>query len=264
MPSNTMRAYVISFASEIELTTQEYGRVKPTIILCETISQVPVWINQVNLQQLLINAFLSPWLKKFANYPLCPENVESVRLIKGPDKGFDGKKVPKMTELNIMLVLDVDHYNEAQTHRASHNASPTDPDLEHVNSFKRSSTSKHTLLVTHTEQSNDHNFGAAQSSAPSQIRTRPHVCPRPIYNMKRKLSESDSPSTSDQQASSSHVLRGQKHTRTCSDQTSHLSHVMTGNNLKQALIAQHEPPSTAINGLRVYSLIYVTPSNPLF
>ena len=131
------------------LTTQEPGRVTPRILLvcsgillrshadyvfkCETIADIPVRIDQGNLQRILLNAFLTPWLKKYANYPLGTDQVESVRLMKGKSGIYldnkehailehclspDRKKLA-VTELSILLVLDIDHVEAAQAHRIS-------------------------------------------------------------------------------------------------------------------------------------------------
>ncbi|SRR6266571_3912325 len=146
------------------LTTQVPGRIKPTIInvvtllcdsfsdanyslKCETIADVPIRIDHENLQRLLLNAFLSDWLKRFMNYPLDVRHIVSVRLIKGRSGIYldnkdhailehclspDGSKLTA-TMLDIMLLLDVDHYEKAQAHRKSTNAQLEDQleDLVH-------------------------------------------------------------------------------------------------------------------------------------
>lgn len=193
----------------------------------------------------------------------------------------DRKKLAA-AELNILLVIDVDHVEaaKAHTHQASmpiqEKASSTDLDpvgffyrhnissliysIQHC-SHDYSSTSNPTLLITYTEQSSDHNLGATQS----QIGTRSRPRPRPIFVNKRKLSSSDvrvarllysdakslqDPSNDgDEQLS---IPQDQKRTR--ADQSSHM---MAGvdnqvDNIIHALIAQHEPPRTAVDDLRVY------------
>jgi len=105
------------------------------------------------------------------------------------------------TELNLMLLLDVDHVENAQVHRKSahthQNTSHTG--LESVVHFfftavlvfshfsvQHRSVSDRTLLVSYTEESP--NSCATQS----WISTHPHPCPHPIYGKKWKMSESSS------------------------------------------------------------------------
>ena len=58
------------------------------------------------------------------------------------------------------------------------------------------------------------------------------------------------PNTHKKQTSSSQTLGDQKRTR-----TGHTGHVMHNtDDIRQALIAQHEPPPTAVDGLHVYPL----------
>jgi hypothetical protein len=97
------------------------------------------------LKLLLLNAFLAHWLKKYANYPLGTEHIKSVRLMKGKngihldnkDQALfehcfsSGNKL--VAELCILLVLDVDHIEEAQAHCAHMRRCDTSPtDLEYV------------------------------------------------------------------------------------------------------------------------------------
>lgn len=85
----------------------------------------------------------------FANYSLGTEHIESVRLMRGKSGvhldnkeqaifeycfSRDGKKVP-LSEVTLLLLLDADHVEEAQTHRASAHArdtSPTSLDSEYI------------------------------------------------------------------------------------------------------------------------------------
>jgi hypothetical protein len=124
--------------------------------------------------------------------------------------------------------------------------------------------SNQTLLVTHTETADNQNSGATQSQISTCLHPQPcHVLTK--SNLKRKLFESSSDisvarlssfdaklsqdSSTDKQAS---TPQDQKRV-----QPSETSHVATSvdnarDNIKQALIAQHEPPSADIDGLRAY------------
>ncbi|KAH8979167.1 hypothetical protein EDB92DRAFT_1981233 [Lactarius akahatsu] len=106
------------------MTTQEFGRVKPTIIT------------------LLFNVFLPHWLKKYMDYPLSIDNIESVRLMRGRSGvHLDNREHAileycltsngtkrAVTELNLMLVLDRDHVEAAKAHRDS--APRANPNLD--------------------------------------------------------------------------------------------------------------------------------------
>ncbi|KAF8259280.1 hypothetical protein EI94DRAFT_1707232 [Lactarius quietus] len=253
------------------LMTQPEGQVSPTVILCETIADVPIQINHKNLKILLLNAFLPPWLKKHMNYPLGMENVESVRLMKGRNSiHLDNEdqaifehcfsNVNKLvTELCVLLVLDEKYVNEARAHIACMRARDISPtDLEYVD-FKHGSTSKRTLVVTHTEQSGDRNPSAAQSRV--STRRHPYPSPHPLFK-KRKLSNSG-----DQGAVSqcSEVLRYLKCTQTDSEKKSHEMTSLSNSSLKEALIAQHEPPSAAIevHTISLPILFWLCPTKPL-
>lgn len=110
---------------------------------CETVADVPIRIDHDNLQRLLFNAFLSDWLKRFTDFPLYVENIESVRLIKGRSGIFldnkehvilehcinsDGSKLIA-TSLDIMLLLDVEHFKAAKAHRSKSDAQLEDEDM---------------------------------------------------------------------------------------------------------------------------------------
>lgn len=298
------------------LTTQEPGWVMPHILLvssvillrscadypfkCETIADVPVRIDHGNLQQNLINAFLSHWLKKFASFPLGTEHVVSVRLMKGKSGiHLDNKEHAILehclspnrkklagTELSILLVLDIDHVEAVQAHTHQANTQgKADLDLEYSvrfyyrlnisillssiltiqqHSHDHSLTLKPTLLVNCTEQTSDRDLGATQSEIGTWSRPRPH----PIFVHKRKLSSSlvrlarhlrsdakslqDPPNNEDKQVS---IPQDRK--CTWADQTSHMT--ATVDNIIQALIAQHEPPQTAVDGLHVYLSLLMWP-----
>ncbi|KAH8991703.1 hypothetical protein EDB92DRAFT_1945769 [Lactarius akahatsu] len=251
------------------LTTQEPGQVTPTIILCESFENVPIRISQVNLQQLLLNVFLPHWLKKYKNYPLSIDNIKSVRRMKGKSGVHldnkehaileycltkDGKKLA-LTELNLMLVLDGDHIEAAQAHQDS--APHADLDSESVHCLECSSVP--TLLISHTEASGDLAGDSNSYAMQPQVGSCPSSCPKPhpLYGKKRKISESLSSedmfitlNSGRQQASGSQSLGDQKRTQTW---TSHM--IPDTESIRQALIAQHEPPKTAIDGLHAYPLV---------
>ena len=209
------------------LTTQEPSRVTPHILLvssvillwsradypfkCETVVDVPVQIDHGNLQQNLINAFLSHWLKKFASFPLGTEHVVSVRLMKGKSGiHLDNKEHAILehclspnrkklagAELSILLVLDIDHVEAVQAHAHQANTrGKADLDSEysvrfyyrlHISillssiltiqqhSHDHSLTLKPTLLVDCTEQTSDHDLGATQSKIGTW--SHPHLAP---------------------------------------------------------------------------------------
>ena len=89
----------------------------------------------------MLNAFMNRWLKKFANYPLGTEHIESLRLLKGKNGihldnmehaileyclSTDKKKFTA-PDLNLMLLLDPDYVDKAQAHRASVHARDASP-----------------------------------------------------------------------------------------------------------------------------------------
>ncbi|KAN0130304.1 hypothetical protein V8E53_011927, partial [Lactarius tabidus] len=227
------------------LTSQEPGRIKPCIINCETIADVPIRIDYDNLQRLLFNTFLSGWLKRFMNYPLNLDHVALVQLIKGRVHGGiyldnkdhailehclgpDGNKLT-VKALDVMLLIDPDHYEEAKAHWDSVNGQLGDQE-----------TSDHqpdseAIFVSRTAEPGLTTVPKSQAT-PSQVKTRPK--PRAIFGKKRKTSEDPQ-----------NTIRVQKRTR--SGNTSGPSHTAAPvEDIHQALIAQHEPRSNDINGLQ--------------
>jgi len=107
------------------------------------------------------------------------------------------------TELNLMLLLDVDHVKNAQVHRKSAHThqNTSHAGLESVVRFfftavlvfshfsvQHRSVSDRTLLVSYTEESP--NSCATQSRISTRPRPRPR--PHPIYGKKQKMSKSSS------------------------------------------------------------------------
>jgi hypothetical protein len=110
---------------------------------CETLADVPIRIDYENLQRLLLNAFLSSWLKQYMDYSLNVEHIVSVRLMKGKNGihldnrdhailehclSPDGTKL-STTMLDIMLLIDAEHLKKARVHRNITNAQLEDQQM---------------------------------------------------------------------------------------------------------------------------------------
>ncbi|KAH9007878.1 hypothetical protein EDB83DRAFT_2681679 [Lactarius deliciosus] len=248
----------ITVALDGRLTVQEAGRIYPTVIVSDMINNVPIRIDQKNLQHLILNALLSGWLKLFLDYPLESEHVESVRLVKGrsgvhldnkehailehclnsdgPRAGTKSKSKSLPTSLSVMLVIDVNHYKKAKAHKT----------------FQETAQVKDQGPLSHSEPESTPTLFVSCSTRP---RTRPQ--PRPIFGKKRKVSEEQAGLEE-----TVHAFGGQKRTR--SDRFSDLGPLK---DLKQALIAQREPQPAAIDGLlntvSFPILFWLCPTKPL-
>ena len=109
----------------------------------EMLANVLIRIDYENLTYLLLNMFLENWLKRFMDYPLCAENIVSVRLMKGNNGiHLDNKENailehclnPDRTKLlkpplNILVLLDAEHLKKAKAHWDNITAELKDQDI---------------------------------------------------------------------------------------------------------------------------------------
>jgi hypothetical protein len=204
------------------------------------------------------------------NYPLNLEHV-SARLTKGKGSIYldnkdhailehcrspDGNKLIA-TSLGITLLVDVGHFEEAKAHRNSVNEQLGDQETVRFSSLVSISVFSFKLLLQsgHRPDSEaedifvSHTAGPGLTSVPHpesqvtppRVKTRPK--PRPIFGKKRRISEG-----------SQSTIRVQKRTR--SDNIGGPSHMAAPvEDIRLALIAQHEPQPDDINGLCTYSLM---------
>ncbi|KAI9450929.1 hypothetical protein BJY52DRAFT_1226912 [Lactarius psammicola] len=154
-----------------------------------------------------------------------------------------------------------DCVKEAQEHRDSARTHQNNPHNDLGSDHHLASNG--TLLVSYTEESA--NSYATQSRISTH--TRPHPRPRPIYGKKRRMSKSlsldDMPATANtckKQTPSPQTLGDQKRART--GQTSYV--MLNTHSIREALIVQHEPPATVVDGLLSFPILFwLCPTKPL-